>query len=289
MAAAERARNDARYECFAGGRPEQSASGLVLEQRGVRSRKAWPMRIVAWNIRAGGGKRAAAIAAQIRQWNPDVVALSEFRATAPSARIAEAICDTGLRFQRTSVDHHRPSTNALLVAARWPVRLVRLRRAPRESTRWLHVNVSAPRPFALLALHIPNRLSGRKYPFLDAVTQVASSWRGRAALIIGDTNSGRIGVDEESPAFNKAEDRWMVQMEALGWPDAFRWLHRERREFTWYSPNGNNGFRLDQAFVHRSFLTGVVAVSHAWGGDTSVRREALSDHAALIVDFDNYE
>ena len=32
------------------------------------------MRIVAWNIRAGGGVRGEAIAAQLRRWHADVVA-----------------------------------------------------------------------------------------------------------------------------------------------------------------------------------------------------------------------
>ena len=41
-------------------------------------------RVVAWNIRAGGGKRIEHIAAQIAAWRADVVALSEFRATPAS-------------------------------------------------------------------------------------------------------------------------------------------------------------------------------------------------------------
>ena len=45
------------------------------------------MRVVAWNIRAGGGARADAIARQLARWQADVVALSEFRATPPSARL----------------------------------------------------------------------------------------------------------------------------------------------------------------------------------------------------------
>ena len=42
------------------------------------------MRLVSWNIRAGGGRRVEGIAEQIARWQPDVVALSEFRATPPS-------------------------------------------------------------------------------------------------------------------------------------------------------------------------------------------------------------
>ena len=46
------------------------------------------MRIVFWNIRAGGGVRVGRIAAQLERWAPDAVALCEFRATPPSLELA---------------------------------------------------------------------------------------------------------------------------------------------------------------------------------------------------------
>ncbi|MBM3139549.1 MAG: hypothetical protein FJZ92_04875 [Chloroflexi bacterium] len=54
-------------------------------------------------------------------------------------------------------------------------------------------------PFALGAMHVPNFVSGRKLPFLDALRAVVARWRGGPALLAGDTNTGRIGVDEEAP------------------------------------------------------------------------------------------
>ena len=47
------------------------------------------MRIVFWNIRAGGGVRVGRIAAQLERWAPDAVALCEFRATPPSLELAK--------------------------------------------------------------------------------------------------------------------------------------------------------------------------------------------------------
>ena len=76
--------------------------------------------------------------------------------------------------------------------------------------------------------------------------------------------------------------------------------------YTWYSPNKGNGFRLDEAFVHKSLLPRLIDVRYIWGGmssatagtligprneskllldDRPLRRDVLSDHAALIVDF----
>ncbi len=66
------------------------------------------MRIVSWNIRAGGGKRIEGIADQLRRWRPDIVALSEFRGTPPSQELASLLRNQGFIHQRATVDNHHP-------------------------------------------------------------------------------------------------------------------------------------------------------------------------------------
>jgi exonuclease III len=247
------------------------------------------MRIVGWNIRAGGGERVPAIARQLARWAPDVVALSEFRATPPSAALAAALDAQGLAHQLTTADPARPGLNALLLASRWPLRRVRLRRAPVEPCRWLVAVVAAPGGLAVGTMHVPNRVGGRKYLFLDAVLACARGWRRGPALLVGDTNSGRRGLDEEVPAFNEREEGWIDALAGCGWADAFRHLSAEARAYTWYSPNGRHGFRIDQAFVNAALLPRVRAVEHAWGRPwRRGRRDAVSDHAALVVDLDGF-
>ena len=101
----------------------------------------------------------------------------------------------------------------------------------------------------------------------------------------GDTNTGRTGIDEESPVFGKDSDAWMTSMEAAGWRDAFRALHGDERAYTWYSPNAGNGFRLDEAFVNGELMPRLRDTRHEWAKSPgSDRRDAVSDHAALIID-----
>jgi len=243
------------------------------------------MRIVAWNIRAGGGIRVAAIGRQLRRWAPDVVALSEFRATAPSGLLRAALADGGLVHQLTTADPRTPTVNALLLAARWPLSRIRLGAAPLERARWLAATVASPLPLVLGALHVPNRVSGRKYPFLDAVLACARGWRRGPALFVGDTNSGRRGLDEQVPVFSVREEGWIDALHGCGWRDAFRHLRPDARAYTWYSPNGRNGFRIDQAFVNAALLAHLKDAAYVWGGaDRRRRRDALSDHAALVID-----
>jgi len=259
--------------------------GALRETRGTGA----AVKIVGWNIRAGGGARCEALAAQLRRWQPDVVALCEFRATPPSVALARALADRGLRHQLTTADPRAPCANALLVASRWPLDPIRDPRAPGEPGRWLLAGVRAPRPFALGAMHVPNRVTGRKWGFLDAVLAVAARWAGGPAVLLGDTNSGRPGVDEQSSAFNAREGAWMEGLDRMGWRDAFRHLRGDARAYTWYSPEAGNGFRIDQAFVNPGLLPRLTGVRHAWGrhaggGSVDGGRGGLSDHAALLLD-----
>ncbi len=243
------------------------------------------MRLVAWNIRAGGGRRWSGIVAQLRRWRPDVIALSEFRGTEPSQQIAAALNQAGWIHQSQTTLPEAPAVNALLLASRWPLQTLRPPSCVQAPARWLQAQVRAPQPMAVLLVHVPNRVTGTKYPFLNSMATMAGGWRGVPGLIVGDTNTGRIGMDEESSAFNRVEDDWMQAMESLGWHDGFRHLHPRRRQFTWYSPNGDNGFRLDQAFLQPALLQRMRRCVHRWGGAGSGRQTVLSDHAALILDF----
>jgi len=242
------------------------------------------MRIVFWNIRAGGGTRVKRIAQQLEAWAPDTVALCEFRATPPSLELGRALASFGLVHQCTTADPARPNANRLLIATRWPLRRVRIRAEPSEPGRWLLASVGARRPLTFGAMHVPNRMSGRKDIFFAAVLTVLGRWRRGPLLLVGDTNSGRPGIDDETRVFGPKEEAWLDALERLGWLDAFRLLRGRARVYTWYSPNQGNGFRLDQAFVNSELRPRLRDVRYDWGRRARPETNTLSDHAALLLD-----
>ncbi|MEZ4659480.1 MAG: endonuclease/exonuclease/phosphatase family protein [Caldilineaceae bacterium] len=246
------------------------------------------MRIVSWNIRSGGGRRVDAIADQIVRWRADVAALCEFRGTPPSQQLAQRLGNAGLRHQLSTADPDQRARNALLLASRFPLTAVNLPQAPTEPARWLLAHIAAPMPFHMGVMHVPNFVTKRKFPFHDAVLDVAEVWPWGPALFIGDTNTGLSGIDDETRVFTQREEAWMHRLEELAWCDVFRKLHGEKRVYTWYSPNGGNGFRLDQAFVNPQLVTRVTAMHYVWGEahkpQKQKRRDALSDHAAILLD-----
>jgi exodeoxyribonuclease-3 len=240
------------------------------------------MRIVFWNICAGGGVRAERIAARLVAWAPDVVGLCEFRATPPSRALSSALAEHGLTHQCTTAT---TAVNGLLLASRWPLRRVRGGAEPAEPGRWLLAEIAAPTPLTTGVMHVPNRVTGRKDVFYAEVLALIRRWRRGPTVLLGDTNSGRPEFDEQVPVFGPREVAWLDAIERLGWVDAFRALRGRARAYTWYSPNGRNGFRLDQAFVNRELQPRLKGIVYDWG----VRRRigaglALSDHAALILE-----
>jgi exonuclease III len=240
------------------------------------------MRLVLWNICAGGGLRAPRIGDRLAAWAPDVVALCEFRGTPPSIALAAGLADHGLAHQCTTATD---AVNGLLLASRWPLRRIRGRADPSEPGRWLLADVAAPSPFTAGVMHVPNRVTGHKDLFYAEVLSIIRRWRRGPAVLLGDTNSGRPDLDEEVPVFGPREVAWLDAIERLGWVDAFRSLRGSARAYTWYSPNGRNGFRLDQAFVNRALQPRVKNIVYDWGARRRARGgHALSDHAALVLE-----
>jgi exonuclease III len=148
----------------------------------------------------------------------------------------------------------------------------------------LLASIEAPEPVALGVMHVPNRVTGRKDAFYAAALALLGRWRHGPAIVLGDTNSGRPGIDEETLVFGPREDAWLSGLERSGWLDAYRLRYGQSRAYTWYSPNGRNGFRLDQAFVNDAARARLSDVRHDWGRRVGRRASYASDHAALLVD-----
>lgn len=245
-----------------------------------------PFRLVAWNIRAGGGKRASLIGATLTDMAADIVVLSEFRSGAPSVQIGQMLAQSGLGAQMSAVGEVKPNGNAVMLASKAGLKRVGLHAGPEEPGRWLMAREGA-RGIAIGAMHIPLQTTGRKPDYHDAVAQLTKRWKNGPALLVGDTNSGRIGMDEERPVFTRSTDAWFLALEKAGWQDGFRSLYPSKREYTWYS-HRNNGFRLDQIFVNHVLARHLKDVRHFWPRNINEpdRREGLSDHAMLVADFE---
>ena len=246
--------------------------------------KEQAIRLVFWNIRHGGGRRAEKIVEQIKEWNPDIVALAEFRGTPPSASIAKCLSDAGYEHQLTTAFAENPRWNALFIGARAEVAQVQVEDAPKPDYLWLLAKVNTVPAIHVGVVHVPLMSENSKWAWLDyykALLKVTQEWQLGPGLIIGDMNSGLNGLDEETEYSLNYKDTLMTPMEARGWRDIFRAFHPHVDAPTWFSPK-DRGFRLDQAFVNDELQQHITSCVYDWG--CVGERGKVSDHAALLLD-----
>src|SRR5438093_2748052 len=142
------------------------------------------MRIVFWNIRAGGGVRVARIVAQLKGWAPDAVALCEFRATPPSLELARSLAALGLGHQCTTAEPALPSANRLFIAARFPLHRIHLRAGPGEPGRLLLLaSIEAPQLLPLAVHLVKRRVTGRNLLY-EAALPALRGRRRRATHLL---------------------------------------------------------------------------------------------------------
>jgi exodeoxyribonuclease III len=229
------------------------------------------VRLLAWNIRQGGGTRLSGIMAAIARHDADVLILSEYRGGESAERLCAALKACGYRHLSRLLPP--PQRTGVVVAARRRfVECGPLCRQVEEPWRLLDVDLGALR---LTGVYMPNLRA--KLPYWQSLLAALAQRAGSDALAIGDFNTCRAYVDE--PGAIDVAAHFMDHVAAAGFSDLWRHRYPDGREFSWYSHRGN-GFRIDHAFLSPSLAAraGAVRYSH------EERLSGLSDHSILLLD-----
>jgi exonuclease III len=113
------------------------------------------MRLLAWNIRQGGGSRLPRIAEALKRHDADIVVLSEYRGGLSAPRLCAALHALGYQHATTLVPP--PGRNGVLVAARRPFRENgAVDMGLPEPYRMVSVNFAA---FQLIGIYMPNLIA----------------------------------------------------------------------------------------------------------------------------------
>ena len=238
------------------------------------------VRLLSWNILAGGGTRCGAILDVLRRYDPDVITLQEtLPARAPD--LCHALGRAG--YLHRCGAPRGPRGRGLCVLARAPLKRVAGPAPPQAGIYprgWLEVEL-VECGWRLAAVYGPP-----EGPAVPAFWNAAAGWLAcratRPFLMLGDFNAGASGVDAEGYRF-KAGGAF-AKLAGLGLVDLWRREHGEAREHTWFSHPGRaragRGFRIDHAFASPA-LAGRVTGCHY---DHEVRERGWSDHSLLVVD-----
>ena len=229
------------------------------------------MRLLTWNIRAGGGVRLPRIAEAIAAHAADVLVLTEYRSGDSGQRLRATLRELGYAW--LSPMEPPGISNGVLIASRTK---------PRSPA---HVANHVPEPWRMLAVTIDRvRLFGiympnlkAKIPYWEALISASGPHAGGRALALGDFNTCRAYVDE--PGATDVTAPFLDKIQDAGFRDVWRDRFPDGREYSWYSHRGN-GFRIDHAFASRLLARriGTIHYSHV------ERTSGLSDHSALVIE-----
>lgn len=155
---------------------------------------------------------------------------------------------------------------------------------------------------SVISLYLPSGSSGdlrqqvkfdimaRLTPYLQKLLQ-----DGREYIICGDWNIAHTRDDirnwrgnQKNSGFLPEERAWLdLLFDEMGWVDAFRVVNQSPDEYTWWSNRGqawakNVGWRIDYQVVSPGLRDRIV-------GASVYRNKRFSDHAPLILDYDDVD
>ena len=243
------------------------------------------MSLLAWNIQHGGGTRIPRIVEEIAAYDPDVVAVTEYRAIPGVAQCA-AMKERGLPYVETT--NPPGDRNGIAVLSRAPMRLKPCQASPESQVRWLDIDLPEY-GFSVGILHIMAAGASMKSPctvaktrFWNAVLGAAEARFHEPSLLVGGWNTGAHRLDEVGKTFICSEH--FAKLSAIGWTDMWRHHHPGTTEYTWHSKVQRRRAReMDSASITSS--------PHRVSGPTS--RPAgtpcgtglgVTDHSMVIVE-----
>lgn len=241
------------------------------------------LRVMSWNVRGGG--RVREITEVARLLRIDVFAVIGCASGRARALIA-ALSEVGFAHYIES----QPSLGfSTFVSSRRPISSVETSGCPHPG---LWTPVCLDEGLIICAVYVPLRTKtdrSRKAEFWRWLLVEAERLKSRAAILVGDLNTGDQVLDRSAGGTLFREADAFNALGRSGWRDAFREMSPAVREYSWWSRV--NGFRLDHGFVSPQGVE-ILAASYvrevgghilAAAGRRS-ERQAISDHAALVLE-----
>ncbi len=225
-------------------------------------------KILSWNIQQGGGSRVHAIIKYIVAKKPQLVVLNEFKNNANGLTIRTKLLQQGYLHQVVSAA--TPDLNSVLIASKLPgnSQLFSIEELvfPQSMLR-LSLEV-----FDVYGVYFPHK---KKHNCFEVLIE-ALQQQNRQAIITGDYNSGKNFIDQKGNSF--WYDNYLFKLEELDYIDAFRLIHNDKKEYSWFSHQGN-GYRYDHTYISAALQPLVKDCFY----DQQAREDKLSDHAPMFL------
>ncbi len=234
------------------------------------------MKLLSWNILAGGGRRAEDIVKTIHSYAPDIITLQEFRRGSAQDDIIAGLKKAGLKF--IHIPETEGAENTILIASKYGFDAGPFLPEPNTPLHLLEAYFSKESlgfELSLIAVHFPQKKA--QIPLFEALKKDSPSLLKTNALIIGDMNCGIPLIDSDSKTFLATQ--YYQDLLQTGWVDSWRSRHLAAREYSWMSNRTENGFRYDQILASPMMDKRFTSVVY----DHAPRQKKVSDHSLIIA------
>ncbi|GAA2720266.1 MULTISPECIES: endonuclease/exonuclease/phosphatase family protein [Streptomyces] len=242
------------------------------------------LNLITWNVQNASPDRSRSQAGWLaQQEQADVAVLTEVGAGPGGDALVQALADNGYQ----SIVSAEPGGDYRTVIAS---RLPTLEVTPPASSFLAHRAPAArltigEHAVGLLGLYVPSRgpkerRNENKRAFQASVTEhLAQAVDGFGGLVVvaGDLNVVEPGHRPHHKVFGAWEYAFYRAFADAGLVDAFRTLHPDAVEHSWFGRS--SGYRFDHAFVSAAHRDQITACSYLH----DVRRAGLSDHSAMTL------
>jgi exodeoxyribonuclease III len=226
--------------------------------------------ILSWNILQGGGSRLTSLINEINILRPQVCVFSEFRNNDTGHQLRIHLMKLGYRFQ--GVTNAIKDDNSVIIASTLPCDFeLHSKSDPEFGGNIISAHFEA---FSILGVYLPHK---KKHILFDFIIELVQN-SAKSYIITGDFNSGKNGIDQVGSSF-WYEDK-LVYLENNEYVDAFRNIHGNVKEYSWYSHQGN-GYRYDHTYIHENLCPILKSCDYLH----SLREQKMSDHSPMLITF----
>lgn len=238
----------------------------------VKSMETDEIKILNWNIQQGGGDRIERILETIIRHNSDIIVLTEFRDNKPGTLLRNQLKHCGYNFQ-SYPSALKKNMGSVLIAAKQSFSAKTFEEAVSGCAKGFILAQFSQ--FSILGCYLPGK-DLKKKPW-EFMLEFAERKSQDQLLMIGDFNTGQHYIDEGGATFRYSHQ--FLNLKKLGWIDAWRHTNQDKREYTWYSKQSDNKFRLDHVFASPPLMPylGECHYSH------EERLSGLSDHSIQLA------
>lgn len=226
------------------------------------------LKILSWNIRQGGGSRSQGILNAIQKIDPQILALNEWRNNSASIQMRYALLRQGYLHQFTP---NSPSNyNSVFLASKFDFATSLYK--TEDANYPYNIICGHFDAFEVFSVYLPHKKKHQLFPVL--IEEVKS--RPLPSIIVGDYNTGHNFIDQKGNSFwYEAE---LQQLESENMVDAFRHVHKDKKDYSWYSHQGN-GFRYDHTYVEDTLCPWISGCRYLH----EYREDKLSDHSPMLL------